>query len=172
MATISGTLSNDTLHGTPYADVVYGRGGGDFLYGGVGNDTLDGGAGADKLFGQAGNDRLIGGGGRDSLTGGAGSDVFVFTDHGSGDTITDFQTGVDHIDLSAFASAGQFHFIGGAAFTGTEGEARFSNGQLQIDLNGDGSADFWISVYGQVTATDLILDLGAGGDPCFGCWDY
>jgi Ca2+-binding RTX toxin-like protein len=78
---------------------VLGEAGADLLIGGAGMETLDGGADADVLNG---------GGGADNLTGGAGGDVFVYRawDESAGaaiDSITDFQTGVDRIELSALA---------------------------------------------------------------------
>ncbi|TSD84416.1 hypothetical protein FFK22_032610, partial [Mycobacterium sp. KBS0706] len=55
------------------------------------------------LFGGAGNDTIIGGGGPDNLVGGPGSDVFVYNGHYFGpDTIVDFNTNGDRIDLSFF----------------------------------------------------------------------
>jgi Ca2+-binding RTX toxin-like protein len=74
------------------------------------DNILDGGAGADTLLGGAGHDRLIGGAGADQLTGGADADVFVFAtgdaplSTGALDTITDFQVGLDQIDLSGVTS--------------------------------------------------------------------
>ena len=80
-------------------DVVLTSGGADIIDGGLGSDTIDGGAGADVL---------IGGGGDDFLTGGEGADVFVvdasdFADS-IGDIITDFEVGVDSIELSGFSN--------------------------------------------------------------------
>ncbi len=76
--------------------------------GGSGADTLYGGLLDEQLFGGAGDDLLVGGQGADRLTGGAGADVFNYTlgptywyatpfDHQ--DTITDYERGVDKIDL-------------------------------------------------------------------------
>ena len=60
--------------------------------------------GADILSGTAANDILIGGEGADLLTGGAGQDYFIFAEEDSSinatDEILDFETGIDHIDLS------------------------------------------------------------------------
>ena len=58
-------------------------------------DTL---TGIEHLTGSAHDDRLTGDAGANRLTGGAGADVFVFAGF-DGDSITDFQDGVDHIDL-------------------------------------------------------------------------
>jgi len=91
-------------------DLFDGRGGtvSGSVDGGNGFDVLIGGAGADLLNGGAGRDRLVGGGGADSLAGGADGDLFLYqslTDSTSAapDTITDFQTGSDRIDVSALA---------------------------------------------------------------------
>lgn len=64
--------------------------------------NLVGTAGRDVINGTAGDDVIQGGLGADTLTGGAGADRFVYTSLRDGtDTITDFQSGVDVIDLSA-----------------------------------------------------------------------
>ncbi|MGL5010600.1 MAG: calcium-binding protein, partial [Paracoccaceae bacterium] len=77
--------------GTDGDDVLTGSGAGDQLYGGNGNDVLAGGAG---------HDILLDGAGADTLTGGGGADVFVLSADGAPETITDFELGVDRIDLS------------------------------------------------------------------------
>lgn len=76
--------------------------------GGDGADGLFGTEGADSLDGGADDDILLGGGGADQLTGGSGRDVFVYgrvTDSGAAarDTIADFLSGTDRIDLTALA---------------------------------------------------------------------
>jgi Ca2+-binding RTX toxin-like protein len=60
--------------------------------------------------GGAGDDVLLDGAGADTLTGGAGADLFVMTADSTRDLITDFDPGVDRIDLSRwpfFRNAGQ-----------------------------------------------------------------
>jgi Ca2+-binding RTX toxin-like protein len=73
------------------------------LTGNDGANTLSGLAGNDVLFGGASADLLIGGAGNDVLTGGAGADVFRFESalsaSGNLDSITDFQSGQDVIQL-------------------------------------------------------------------------
>ncbi|MCI2395746.1 hypothetical protein [Aliiroseovarius sediminis] len=66
------------------------------------NDILDGGAGNDHINGGAGDDILHDGTGQDGLTGGAGADIFVLTADDQPDTITDFEAGIDQLDLSDF----------------------------------------------------------------------
>ena len=110
--TLIGGAGDDTLDGGDQKDVLEGGAGDDLLKGGRQNDTLDGGAGDDILAGGQGKDTLVGGegddilsGGRgdDTLTGGAGADTFVqnFSEQGA-DTITDFDSSQDTIDLQGF----------------------------------------------------------------------
>lgn len=73
--------------------------GGLALGGGL-DDRVMGSAGTDTLQGGAGDDYLHDGAGDDLLTGGAGADVFVFDRDGSADSISDFQDGVDRLDVS------------------------------------------------------------------------
>jgi Ca2+-binding RTX toxin-like protein len=139
-------------------------------------DTLIGSDGNNTLNGGAGNDRLQGGRGTDKLIGDAGSDTFVFTsllDSGTGsarDLVHQFsQAEGDRIDVSAIATghaSGAFHLTasgGTGAFTGSAGELRyFKSGSLtiiQLDSNGDGSADSEIGLSGNYTLTsvDFIL---------------
>ncbi|MBX2855483.1 MAG: M10 family metallopeptidase C-terminal domain-containing protein [Rhodobacteraceae bacterium] len=95
---LSDTGQNRVIAGDG-VDVVLTNGGDDTIDGGLGSDTLDGGAGADVLIGGAGDD---------FLTGGEGADVFVvdasdFNDS-IGDFITDFEVGVDSLELSGFTN--------------------------------------------------------------------
>ncbi|SJM93542.1 DUF4347 domain-containing protein [Crenothrix polyspora] len=64
---------------------------------------LMGGNGNDYLIGNNGNDTLVGGAGNDVLIGGAGKDTFIFNTALSTtnvDTLTDFTSGIDKIQLS------------------------------------------------------------------------
>ena len=162
--TYAGTAFNDTIAGQAGNDSLSGLGGRDLLSGTTGKDVLDGGAGADTLNGGAGNDKLAGGAGADVLTGGVGADVFIFADAlsvGTGalhDRITDFAAGIDKLDLSAFMAGG--HFIGSATFTaGGGGQVNYVAGLLSGDVNGDGTADFHLSLTGApiLTAVDILF---------------
>jgi Ca2+-binding RTX toxin-like protein len=145
-------------------------------------DTLIGNGGANALSGGGGNDRLTGGLGRDTLTGGADSDVFDFnalneTSVGSAnrDLITDFQPGLDDIDLrdidaNTTRSGDQsFKFIGTQDFHGRAGELRYQTFDqagtanditvVSGDINGDLVADFEIAIVGivQLSSGDFLL---------------
>jgi Ca2+-binding RTX toxin-like protein len=130
----------------------------DVFIGGALNDVFYGGGGNDTLGGNGGDDTLNGGLGADKLTGGAGHDTFVFSTvgdsglaDGTRDVITDFQQGVDRLDLSGIAG---FHFLGDGGFDGKVDalHAVVADGQtirLEGDLNGDKVADFAIDLTGQ-----------------------
>ena len=105
--TLYGGAGNDTINGLNGADILYGGTGNDILDGGSQNDTLYGGSGNDTLRGGSGNDILIGGYGADAITGGTGNDTISYLSLlDTGDTITDFVTGSDKIDLSAIDANG------------------------------------------------------------------
>jgi Ca2+-binding RTX toxin-like protein len=180
--TLDGGLGNDLLSGDAGDDMLLGdfgndtlRGGAshDTLFGGAGDDSLDGFTGNDALDGGAGNDTLLGAAGRDVFTGGLGADVFLFTvaaqSNGSFvDTITDFTAGSDRIDLSgidadtSLAGDQSFTFIGTAAFSAA-GQLRFeregADMRLLADVNGDGLADFALTLADEasITASSFLL---------------
>ncbi|KUF10436.1 calcium-binding protein [Pseudoponticoccus marisrubri] len=104
--TILGGQGNDKINGDAGADSLDGGHRNDVISGGDGDDVLLGGNGNDKLFGDAGADTIEGGRGRDLLTGGSEADSFVFGTKAGDDTITDFEDGVDVIDLTGLAGAG------------------------------------------------------------------
>ena len=147
------TESDDLVAGTAATDTADGLGGNDWVYGFGGDDILSGGAG---------QDRLIGGTGKDVLTGGADADWFIFQNvaemrnGGLRDEITDFQHGVDKIDLRAIdastkAAGNQaFKWIGGQNFHRVAGEVHIKKSgadfYVEGDVNGDGRADFKLMV--------------------------
>jgi Ca2+-binding RTX toxin-like protein len=98
----------ENVIGTAYDDDIYGDDFANNLSGGNGKDVVAGGGGNDILSGGNGNDVLHGGLGADALTGGQDSDRFFFYSPDDSrmvagkpeDVITDFEHGLDHIDLS------------------------------------------------------------------------
>lgn len=168
-----GMGGSDTLIGWFGNDTLFGGAGNDKLVGGYGDDSLMGGLGNDRLFGDNGNDTLTGGMGSDRIKGGYGRDVFLynFTQESKPgakqrDIINDFHHEEhDKIDLSAIdanggaAGDGSFKFIGSNAFSGTRGELHYVGNLLSGDVNGDGKADFEVSVGGTYTLLggDFVL---------------
>jgi len=63
------------------------------------NDMLSGSILQTSLLGGAGDDILIAGAGATTMTGGAGADIFVMQFGSDPTTITDFEVGVDRLDL-------------------------------------------------------------------------
>ncbi|WP_337828268.1 M10 family metallopeptidase C-terminal domain-containing protein [Pseudonocardia sp. TMWB2A] len=124
--------------------------------GGSARDVIWGNEVANKLDGRGGDDVLNGFEGADTLTGGTGKDIFQFSHAEFGDRITDFVSGTDKIDLSAFA--GTLSFVGDAAFSGAN-QVRYANGTVYADFNGDGVADFSVHLGAgtALLAGDLIL---------------
>jgi Ca2+-binding RTX toxin-like protein len=96
---LGGDAQGDTYIGI---ENVMGSNFADTIIGDAFHNTLNGGAGDDHLQGGAGGDTLIGGAGFDTLTGGEGQDIFVVTPNTGIDFITDFEQGLDKIDLTAF----------------------------------------------------------------------
>ncbi|MET0529650.1 MAG: VCBS domain-containing protein [Microvirga sp.] len=96
---LTGGVGPNNFFGLGGKDLLIGGAVTDILEGGDQDDTLIGNGGSDILLGGNDNDKLIGGGDDDTLTGGAGADTFVYTVGGGTDTITDFEVGVDKIDV-------------------------------------------------------------------------
>lgn len=99
--TLSGGKDSDFVDGGIGNDVVKGDQDSDTIRGGDGNDSLFGGRGKDQLFGDAGDDFLSGDRDNDTLTGGLGKDTFALSTGGGLDIITDFENGIDLIQLPA-----------------------------------------------------------------------
>ncbi|SDW89384.1 calcium-binding protein [Paracoccus sanguinis] len=119
--TLIGGAGNDFFHGGADADVILfdgsaavdvdivrttatGQGtdtlgGVENITGGSGSDIIRGNAAANVLNGAVGNDTLVGRGGSDVLTGGSGTDRFVFANWDGNDRVTDFQNGLDRIEI-------------------------------------------------------------------------
>jgi serralysin len=135
----------------------------------------------ENAVGGAGNDVIAGNGASNLLAGGGGGDIFAFGDadaqgwsvrsdgrKNAPDTITDFVSGTDRIDLSTIdavrgtAADDAFTFIGTGAFHHVAGELRFDaqagRTYIQADMNGDGAADLFIATSSPVlAASDFIF---------------
>ncbi len=135
----------DKLHGDAGFDTLKGQNGNDTLKGGEGNDELNGGRHADRLFGGDGYDVLEGGHGKDVLTGGDQPDIFRFRASAAGarDRITDFEPGVDEIDLQ------------GTGFSGAEARLVRGNGGQDTIMLFDGDGGFSIR-FQNVEKSELV----------------
>jgi VCBS repeat-containing protein len=125
-----GTSGPDTIPAINQAQIIYGGAGndnitggnsgtGETIYGGSGNDIINGSNGTDTLFGGSGNDTIHGGEGKDVIIGGFGADAlwgdgandtFKFLSvldslPNQFDTIKDFDSGNDKIDLTSISGA-------------------------------------------------------------------
>jgi Ca2+-binding RTX toxin-like protein len=184
---LDGMAGDDTLHGDEGGDRLYGHAGSDRIFGGTGDDMIEGGDHGDWLEGGDGNDLIyaddpptlfnpgplaaigtdviIGGAGADNIRLGAGADRVVYLAAAdstavASDTIGDFQTGEDKIDLSA---------LGPLALSWTEENdggvivrvvtATSAAGTLSLRVNGDiARSDF---IYQD---TGMTLTGSAGND--------
>jgi serralysin len=143
------------------------------------------GAVIENAIGGSGDDQINGNQADNEFTGNAGADMFVLANYSgiaplptdptrvivdtSVDTITDFESGTDTIDVSAYdantAMAGDqaFTYIGSAEFTNIAGQLRTYVDEdginyLAGDINGDGRADFIVNLaHSGTSAGDLIL---------------
>ena len=153
------------LYGDAHGDTLIGI---EAVIGSSHADSLFGDAGANLLQGNGGNDVLNGRGGADILTGGAGNDRFIFDSaaDANGDRVTDWTRG-DVLDFSAIdanervAGNQAFANIGAGAFSNVAGQLRVyndgANTHIAGDVNGDGVADFTLTLVGVHTVTGMLL---------------
>lgn len=168
---VTGSTGADSYRGTRFGDRVDGKGGADKIWGLNGHDTLLGGAGKDSLYGGQGRDVLNGGTGADLLTGNGGADRFVFASIAAakGDRIADFNAAQNDLivltgmDANSRQGGNQaFTFIGDEGFSAAGQLRAVISGNATIltgDVNGDGKADFRITLTGQhdLTVDDFLL---------------
>ena len=135
--TFNAGSGNDTIIGGTRNDIIYGGAGTDFLQGNDGADILDGGADADTLLGDNGADQFTWSDLTDSTT-------------TNTDTVNDFTLGTDFIvftDTNVTIYVDPDDDGNNDEFTGVAGEIRWlddgsNNALIEVDTNGDTSADF------------------------------
>ena len=177
---LRGSAHNDTLTGNIGDNVLEGGAGADTLAGGGGADTLDGGAGKDTLTGGTGADTFVFG--QDSVAMNPTTDATL---RAEADVVKDFSglgaDGVeqasehgDKLDFSGLKEHALFRGgerlsltdnDGRGRFTSVKGQVRYEQNEdkdetyVQVDLNGDGGADFQVTLDDSLTLTaaDLIL---------------
>ncbi len=161
-------------------DLIFDPDGEDVITGGGGNDILIGGR---IMNGDGGDDLLISTGVAENVTilGSAGGDVIIGSDNSAEtyayiqflgqsepenpDTIFNFQVGQDTFDFGG--EQAEIIFIGSGAFSASDDsvtEARFQDSVLELDLDGDQTADLVFNLIGvdSLTADDII---GASAAP-------
>ena len=172
--TLTGGGGTDYLLGGGGADTIYGGDGGDWLRGGSGDDTIYGGERADTIFGDEGDDTIYGGegddtiidaDGDDTLTGGDGADTFSFIGGGKfagvdgtgNNTITDFDTANDEIDLSQFTTTITFAQLQGKMSTVTDPNDSTVVTGVKIDLTDFGGGT--ITLEGVTSTSTLTAEM-------------
>jgi len=153
------------------------------ITGGSGADSLTGGSLVDTISGGIGADVLTGGLGADSLTGGVGADTFVYAlvtqSNGSNtDTITDFTTGTDKLqvtlDYSTLVTSLDINAVRSSAgvagssaaqdtLSGQRGQYVYdtTGSSLFINFNADNlltTADYKININAASTASASIVE--------------
>ncbi|MCA3234818.1 MAG: hypothetical protein INH06_21315, partial [Cupriavidus sp.] len=195
-----GTDGDDNILGTENDDIVLALAGKDIVIGAAGDDFLDGGPGKDALFGNMGNDLIHGsseddllnggadddlindGTGSDMLIGGEGRDTFAVTvKAGDHDTIADFETGLDTIDLKNFGGRfvtlkqmeyfrATFSINGSDTIITFDGNQKVTLEDIDFSTLSEGNFDFDLrSISGIIgTASHEIIKGGASADIILG----
>jgi hypothetical protein len=123
--------------------------------------TFTGGEGADTYTASTKGDTIYGGKGADNITlGTQGADVLVYkaaaeSTAATKDVIKNFDVTADLIKFDASLLKGTATYLGAGAFTaGGSTELNMSGNDLQVDFNGDGTADLVVTLTG-VTSADF-----------------
>jgi Ca2+-binding RTX toxin-like protein len=136
-------FSIEVVVGTPWADGLTGDSSAEVLLGEAGNDVLRGRGGADTLAGGAGKDFFVWGATNDVWAGGA---------HQGVDTIIDFETGRDLLDMRGLTA--------GRPWTSLD----------EIVTATDGAAGTMVSFSIAGTFQDVVLLEGVHGLDAYGLW--
>ena len=133
---------------------------------------VDGFKGNDTITGGVNNDSIGGGAGRDILTGGEGGDVFIFAASGTSniDTITDFQRGLDKIQMSpsVFGSLG---LITSENIVNAD-RALDGNDFLIIKADSQGNATLFYDADGSGSRSNLLIVAKLMGVSALGVEDF
>ena len=154
---ITGGSGHDTIHGGQDGDWIRGGSGHDLIYGGSGDDVIMGDAGNDTIDAGMGDDLIIDSGGDDTLVGGHGADTFAFTPGHGDDTIVDFDTANDKIDLSRVTSDITFEQLQGKMSTIADPDDPDTVTGVQIDLTEFGGGT--IVLRGIADIADLTAEM-------------
>lgn len=114
-------------------------------------DRLLGAGGNEVLSGLDGADFLHDGAGADTLTGGRGADVFVLCGDTSTDRISDFENGVDRIDLSDW---GMLYDVSALTITPTSTGATVGFGAQVLEITTSGGVSLGA---GSLTNADFMF---------------
>lgn len=156
---------------------VGGRRGNVSIAKGVVMENAIGGSGNDVLIGNQANNHITGGAGADNLTGGGGEDTFVYskasdTSASKPDTITDFTSGVDKIDLvNVLKEAGIRQPDIVSKLTGRKGELVLAYDDtikmytLTLDVSGGTTSAFKILSKHPIKSEDLITSADTAPTP-------
>lgn len=137
------------------------------------NAEIYGTAAADTIVGDGGADKITGRGGADTLTGGTRSDTFIFASGDTGiteataDTITDFSSGTDKIDIDSpgtYVEADGTSTADFAAFiTGADASLTTASDDIYAQYNFTGNGNTLVVIdenkSGTVNAGDTLIIL-------------
>jgi Ca2+-binding RTX toxin-like protein len=160
---IAGTANNDVIRGGSAASTLTGNAGNDSIVAGAGNDSLSGGDGADTMEGGAGRDTLTGGSGADYFQfGTANTSTVVQSSSAAADTITDFLSGTDKIQITGqtvSAFLGNYTSLQAAlaAAGGRTGQAVFISGENNLYVIANAGA----ASPAVLTSTDTVITLSS-----------